>query len=127
MIANLSTKRTNQDTNKIMVDFPHPIVDLILGRPTYATIKEPHVHLNANAVSIYTNLGDAQHRLLRLTMSDVQYNSVSTVPFVAPVNPGATVFYPPNTTSSRIKQADDVHDKAFMLFKEYTLTDKALK
>ena len=60
-------------------------------------------------------------------MSDAQYNSVSTVPFVAPVNPGATVTYPLNATSTWIKQADDAHDKACILFKEYTLANKALK
>ena len=60
-------------------------------------------------------------------MSDAQYNSVSTVPFVAPANPGVSVTYPLNATSVRIKQADDAHDKAYILFKEYTLTDKALK
>ena len=118
---------TNQDTDKITAGFPHPTVDPILGLPTYATIKELHVHLNANAASIFTNLGDGQYGLLRLTVSNAQYNSVSTVPFVTPANPGATVTYPPNATSAWINQADDAHDKALRLFKEYTLANKAFK
>ena len=118
---------TNQDTAKITTGFPRPTVDPILGLPTYVTIKELHVQLNANAASIFTNLGDGQHGYLRLTVSDAQYNSVSAVPFVAPVNPGATVTYPFNATSARTRQADDAHDKAYRLFKDYTLADKALK
>ena len=118
---------TNLYTDKITAGFPRPIVDPILGLPTYATIKELHVQLNANAASIFTNIGDGQHDLLRLAVSNAQYNSVSTVRFVAPANPGATVTYLPNATSARIKHADDTHDKAFILFKEYTLADKVLK
>ena len=118
---------TNLYTDKITAGFPRPIVDPILGLPTYATIKELHVQLNSNAASIFMNIGDGQHDLLRLAVSNAQYNSVSTVPFVAPANPGATVTYLPNATSARIKHADDTHDKAFILFKEYTLADKVLK
>ena len=123
----LQTSMTNQDTDKITADFPHPTVDPILGLSTYATIKELHVQLNANAASIFTNLGDGQHGYFRLTVSDAQFSSVSAVPFVAPVNPGATVTYPLNATSARIRQADDAHDKAYRLFKDYTLADKVLK
>ena len=118
---------TSLDNDKITTGFPHPAVDLILSLPTYETIKELHIQLNANAASIFANLGDNQHGLLRLTVSNAQFNSVSIVPFVAPANSGVTSTYPTNASSARIKQADDAHDKVYILFKEYTLADKTIK
>ena len=115
------------DIDNIAAGFHHPTFDPIIGLPTYETIKELHVQLNANAASIFTNLVDGRHGFLRLTVSDAQYNSVSAVPFVASVNPGETVNYPLNITSARIKQADDAHDKTYRLFKEYTLAGRTLK
>ena len=112
---------TSLDNDKITTGFPHPAVDLILSLPTYETIKELHIQLNANAASIFANLGDNQHGLLRLTVSNAQFNSVSIVPFVAPANSGVTF------SSAQIKQADDAHDKVYILFKEYTLADKTIK
>ena len=57
----------------------------------------------------------------------MQYNSVSIVLFVAPISLGVLPTYPTNTTSDRIKQADAAHNKASILFKEYSLVDKTLK
>ena len=62
--------------NKITAGFPHPTFDPSIGLPSYETIKDLHVQLNANAASIFSNLGDGHHGLLRLTVSDAQYNSV---------------------------------------------------
>ena len=52
---------TNLDLDKIMASLPHSTIDPIPGIPTYVTIKELHVQLNANAASIFTNLGYGQH------------------------------------------------------------------
>ena len=90
-----------------MAGFPHPTVDPIVGLPSYETIKDLHVQLNVNAASIFSNLGDGQHGLLRLTVSDAQYNYVSTVPFVQTMNPGPTVSSVLYATAAQIKQAVD--------------------
>ena len=118
---------TRLDIDKVTAGFPHPTIDPILGISTYITIKKLHVQLNTNATSIFTILGDGQHGLLQFTVSGAQYNSVSAVPFVAPANPGATPTYLTNASSTRIKQADNAHDKTYRLFKEYTIVDKVLK
>ena len=97
------------DINKITAGFPHPTVDPIIGLPSYETIKDLQVQLNANTASIFSNIGDGQHGLLLLAVLDAQYNSVSTVPFVQPMNPGPTVPYVLNATAAQIKQAVDQH------------------
>ena len=68
------------------------------------------MQLNVNAASKFSNLGDGQHGLLRLTVSDAQYNSISSVPFVQPMNPGPTVPSVLNATAAQIKQAVDQHE-----------------
>ena len=91
----------------------------------YEIIKELYVQLNANAVSMFTNLGDGKHELLRLIVSDAaQYKSVTAVPSVSPANPGVVLNYSNNANSTRIKQADDTHGKAYILFKKYTLVER---
>ena len=94
---------TNLDMDKITVGFPRPTFDSILGLSTYEIIKELHVQLNANVASIFTNLDDDQYGILRLTVSNAQCNSVSTIPFVVPINPGAASTYSTNSFSARIK------------------------
>ena len=92
------------DSNKTTVGSPHPTVDLIVVFPLYETIKDLHVQLHANAESIVTNLGDGQHGFFCLTISDEQYNSVSTASFVQPFNPGPSTPSEPNATSTQIKK-----------------------
>ena len=75
----------------------------------------------------FTNLGDDQHQILRLSVSDAQYNYVFTVTFVSSANPEAAPTYPTNATSDWNKQADDAYDKVYILLKECTLSDKGLK
>ena len=85
------------------------------------------MQLNENAASIFSNQGSGQHGLLRLTVLDAQYNSVSTVPFVQPMNPGPTMPSDLNATAAQIKQAVGTYEIQIRLFREYTLADKVLK
>ena len=85
------------------------------------------MQLNENAASIFNNQGSGQHGLLRLTVLDAQYNSVSTVPFVQPMNPGPTMTSDLNATAAQIKQAVGTYEIQIRLFREYTLADKVLK
>ena len=94
------------DIDKITVGSPHPTVDPIINMPTYQTIQELHLKLNANAVSIYTNLGGGNHSFLRLTVSEAQYNSVSLIPFVAPTHPSAIPIYSLNATATRMGKGE---------------------
>ena len=123
----LSTTMTSLDIDNITASLPHSTVDPIICMFTQETFKEVQVQLNANDVSIFTNLSNGQHGFSPLTISDAQYKLVSTVTFVFLVNSGAAPTYPTNVTSARIKQADDAHDQTYRLFKVYTLANKTLK
>jgi hypothetical protein len=80
--------RTNNTTmtaiDKIVDGFPHPMIPPIIGIPTYEAIANLNLHLNANAASVQSNLGDGQLGLLALTISPAIYNALSAIAFVPP-------------------------------------------
>ena len=114
------------DIDKITAGFPHPTVDPIIGIPNYQSIKELQVKLNANAALIYTNLGDGKHGLLRLTVSETQYNTVALILFIVPTNPGVLI-YSVNASAQKMVKEKEAHDLATTSFREYTLVDNTLK
>jgi hypothetical protein len=81
--------------DKIVDGFPHPNIAPIVGIPTYESIAELNLQLNANAASVQSNLGDGQLGLLALTVSPAVFNTLSAVAFVHPVNPGTNPVIPP--------------------------------
>ena len=72
----------------VVDSFPHPTLTAIEGIPSFATIRQIRVELNADASSIHSNLGDGQLELLFLTVSRATYETLSDVPFIPPENPG---------------------------------------
>jgi hypothetical protein len=42
----------------ILEGFPHPTITPVIGIPTYESIAEINLKLNANAASVHSNLGD---------------------------------------------------------------------
>ena len=116
------------DINKIVDGFPHPIIPPIIGVPTYQSISELNLQLNANAASVQSNLGDGQQGLLALTVSTAIYATISNIPFVAPANPGPTADLPEGGGTGPVLAAIvAAHKLATDIFKEYNATDKALK
>ena len=113
--------------DSIAEEFPHPSIPPILGVPTYTTIAELHLQLNANAASVYSSLGDGAHGLLPLTISLEVYNTLSAVPFVPPVNPGAQPDIPAGATGSQIAAITREHNENHCIWREYLVTNKALK
>jgi hypothetical protein len=81
-------------TDKIVDGFPHPNIAPIGGIPTYESIAELNLQLNANTASVQSNLGDGQLGLLALTVSPAVFNTLSAVAFVHPVNPGTKSRHP---------------------------------
>jgi len=100
----------------------------VQGPPSFATIKDINVNLNANAASVHSSLGDGNLGYLYLTVTDAVYETLSEeVPFVEPANPGTLPNIPPNVS---VRQAADIQrsfDENRRVFNEYTMTDKALK
>ena len=113
--------------DSIVESFPHPTIHPITGVPTYESIAELNLQLNANAASVQSNLGDGKLGLLYLTISPEEYDTLSAVAFVPPVNPGTGPAIPIAATASQITALMRQHATNLQLFKEYNGTDKALK
>ena len=95
--------------------------------PTYETISELNLKLIANAASVQSNLGDGQLGLLHLTVSPVEYGTLSVVAFVPPINPGKSPIIPIDATAYQISPLMRQHATNIQIFKEYNGTDKAFK
>ena len=87
------------DIETIVDTFPYPSVPSIKGLPTYSTIKELRMKLNANSASIQSNLGDGNNGIIYLTVVDEIYNTLSGVPFIEPTNPGIVPAFPQNAST----------------------------
>ena len=116
---------TSQES--IISGFPHPTLPPIVGTPNYETIADLHLHLNANAASVQSHLGNGQLGLLALTVSPAVYNTLSAVAFVAPNNPGPTPIVPLGTNAANTAAITRTHATNLRIFREWTATDSALK
>ena len=76
--------------------------------------------LITNAASIYTNIGDGKYGFLRLTVSEVQYNTVALIPFVAPTNSGI-IIYSVNVSVPKMAKKKEAHDLATRSFENIPL------
>ena len=113
--------------DRVSEGFPHPNLRPINGIPTYASIAEINLWLNANAASVQSNLGDGLLGLLYLTVSQAKYNTLSAVPFIVPVNPGAIPVLAQGMTAAQLTALMRQHTTDTAIFREYNATDKALK
>ena len=113
--------------DRIVDNFPHPTINPVLGIPTFATISDANLKLNANAASVHSNLGNGQLGLLALTVTPVVYRNLAATDFIAPINPGPTLIIPTGATGPEISWLEEEHTEATRSWKEYMATDKALK
>jgi hypothetical protein len=111
----------------ILEGFPHPTITPVIGIPTYESIADLNLKLNANAASVHSNLGDGAHGLLALTIDPAVYNTISPIPFVPPANPGINPLIPALSTNAIITELTRQHATSLKTWQEYQSTDKALK
>src|SRR5688572_28034378 len=88
--------------NAITNSFPHPTLPAIIGKPTYIVIAKVNLKLNRNAASVYSSLGNGNHRLLALTITPAVFNAHSAVTFVTPVSPGPNPIIIAGATAAQI-------------------------
>lgn len=115
------------DIDTVVDGFPHPTIPAWMDTPTYASIAEINLKLNANAASVHSNLGDGLLGHLALTVTPEVYNTLSATPFVTPVNPGAQPVIPALATQHVIAATEREHKEALRIWRQYNNTDKALK
>ena len=118
---------TASTAEKIIESFPHPTMLPIIGQPTYETIAEVHLKLNANAASVNSHRGKGQLGLLYLTLKQEVHNTLSEVPFETPVNPGQHPNTPEGSSGPQAASKRKQHEELFNEFLTYDQTDKALK
>jgi hypothetical protein len=112
-----------------MLSYPqgHPTITPLIGIPTYESIAEIKLKLNANATWVHSNLGDGAHGLLALTIDPAVYNTISPVPILPPVNPGANPILQDNSTAAFMAELTWQHAASLQIWKEYLSTNKTLK
>ena len=67
------------DVESIVDGFPHNTISPVIGMPTYATISEVNLRLNANAASVQSDHGDGMLGLLALTVTPAVYSILTDV------------------------------------------------
>ena len=82
--------------------------------------------LNANAALIHLNLGTDKQGNFILTISEVQYNNVSTTPFVKPINPPSQALIPDKAATCERDNIAQIHKSDLYLCKQYNTIEKAL-
>ena len=97
----------------------------IEGEPTAEHLIKLNKELKSNALSVYSNLGGAQHGHLFLVMTPAQFGLISVTPFVRPNHPGVLVI-PPGTTQHMATTLREQHKESIHLFKEVEGVEKAL-
>jgi hypothetical protein len=61
---------------------------------TYDALKNLQLALNANAASVWSNLGNGLLGLLALTVSPEVHDALAGEPFVVSINPGPAATFP---------------------------------
>jgi hypothetical protein len=112
------------NVDSIVNGFPHPTIPPIMGIPTYATIAEVNLKLNANTASVKSALSNEALGLLALTVSLAVYATLSDVPFVVPINPGPQPDIPVGATGPQIAAITCAHNEDLRIWQEYMATDK---
>ena len=106
--------------------FPHQTLPHIMGRPTYARIKELYRKALENPASITTTRGGGKLGYTALGMTPQFYTTISTTPWTNPTDPGELV-YPMGASGELIKRMDVEHNKKRREWLEIQAVDTALK
>ena len=94
-------------TDSTSLPFPHPTLTKIVGKPTPSALRELQREIYANVTAVSTGLGGGNYGYLGLAMSAANYaNLQNTVPFVAPVHPGAHPSHVAQATNAQIMETN---------------------
>ena len=78
--------------------FEHENITPVHGEPTFKTLHKLRNKINANAKSIYSNLGGGAHGYLGLVIRGAQYALISNTLFVYSTHPGPLIILDGTTT-----------------------------
>jgi hypothetical protein len=112
---------------EIINGFPNPILPKIDHKPTFEDIQVTTRLLNANAISIPSMAGGGAHGHLGIIMTQVEYATISTSPWVDPFNPNAVPIIPPGTTAVDAAQIARMHAECRRIYTNRINVYQALK
>jgi hypothetical protein len=101
---------TNTKGTTTGLTFPHPDLTIIIGKPTYATVRKLQKELYANAKVIPSTLGGGHNGHLALVMTDAEYLVISAEPYDEPVHPGTQPAHQGGATSAQMTEANRLYD-----------------
>jgi formylmethanofuran dehydrogenase subunit A len=112
---------------EIINGFPNPILPKIDHEPTFEDIQVTTRLLNANSISIPSMGGGGAHGHLGIIMTQVEYATISTSPWVEPYNPNAVPIIPPGTTAVDASQIARLHAECRRIYTNRINVDQDLK
>jgi hypothetical protein len=117
---------------KVMANFPHPILSTVQGEPDYQTIHATRKFLQANSRAIETHLGGSTLGHLGLIISDDSYAMIAPTTDAGPTlwtTPPAPGRAPANTdgTAAQISAARHIWEEDVQTYRTYTSVQHALK
>lgn len=115
-----------EETNNVLSEFPHKLMEWVIGPPTYETIYELHQKINANAASILSTLGRDASGHLGLTLSDAWYFQETGIHYTLPVHPGATPVIAAGTNALSKRNERATHIVELRTFNQHVSVSNAL-
>jgi hypothetical protein len=94
---------------EIINRFPNPILSKIDHEPTFEDIQVTTRLLNTNAIYIPSMAGGGAHRNLGIIMTQAEYATISTSPWVESYNPNSVPIITPGTTAVYAAQIAQMH------------------
>ena len=98
---------------EIIDSFPHKALTPIVGLPTLGSISVAHLELHICAASVHLYRGNWQLGLMDLTVQLEVFDTLSSVKFVPPTNPGQHRTIPDKATAPQITNIRRVHKEQF--------------
>jgi hypothetical protein len=112
---------------EIINGFTNPMLPKIDHEPTSEDIQVTTHLLNANTISILSMAGGGSRGHLGIIMTQVEYATISTSPWVEPYNPNAVPIIPPGTTAVDAAQIARMHAECRRIYTNRINVDQALK
>ena len=109
----------------ILSAFPWPILDRIIGMPSYKTLSKMNIQLNANSASVLPTIYPMG--LIGLMVLASTYQILTGAPWIPPPNPRQVPVIGPLASSAQIAATTNVFKQAWETYKTVLLTDKILK
>jgi hypothetical protein len=116
-----------QTVEEIINGFPNPILPKIDHEPTFEDIQVATPLLNADSISIPSMVGGGAHGHHGIIMTQVEYATISTSPWVEPYNPNGVPIIPPGTTAVDATQIARMHAECRRIYMNRINVDRALK